>query len=154
MKITYREFQKSDYDDIVKTFGPKIEKYKMVQFKKNCFNAGAYCGGKLVGMISTYTRTQIEPIKEKEAFIAYISVLEEHRRKGIASHLVKMAEKWAKSMGFYQIGAWSDLVAGNMILLAKKQKFSMCQAIMYDKNYLPENGNKYVIGYYYAKRLD
>ncbi len=105
-------------------------------------------------MISNYIRTTIAPIKEKECFIAYIEVLKEYRRKEIATHLVKMTEKWAKQNGLYQIGAWSDLQAKNMILLAKKQKYSMCQAIMYDKNYLPENGNKYVVGYYYAKRLD
>ena len=154
MKFEYREFKKSDYDEIVKTFGPKIEKYHMVQFKKNCFNIGAFEGNKLVGMIAIYERTQIEPINQKEAFIAYIEVLKEYRRKGIATHLVKRAEQWAKKTGYYQIGAWSDLEAQNMILLAKNQKFSMCQAIMYDKNYLPENGNKYVVGYYYAKRLD
>ena len=154
MKINYREFKKSDYENIVKTFGPKIERFHMVQFKKNCYNIGAFDGDKLVGMISTYERTQIEPLKQKEAFIAYIEVLKDYRRKGIATHLVKMAEKWAKMQGLYQIGAWSDLVATNMILLAKKQKYSMCQAIMYDENYLPTNGNKYIVGYYYAKRLD
>ena len=154
MKLIYREIKKSDYDEIVKTFGQKIIKYNMIQFKKSSYNVGVYDNKKLVGIIANYIKTQIEPLKEKEAFIAYIEVLKDYRRKGIATHLVKMAEKWAKMQGLYQIAAWSDLNASNMICLAKKQKYSMCQAIMYDKNYLPTNGNKYVVGYYYAKRLD
>ena len=153
MRLSYREIQKSDYAEIVKTFGPIVEKYSLVQFKKNCYNIIVLDGNKIVGIITNYIKTQILPLKQKEGFIAYIEVLKEYRRKGIATRLVKMAEKWAKSLGLYQIGSWSDLNAKEMILFAKKQKYSMCQAIMYDENYLPKNGN-YVVGYYYAKRLD
>lgn len=153
MKLIYREIKKSDYENIVETFGPKIERFHLVQFKKNCYNVAVFDGNKLVGIITNFIRKQIEPLNQQEAFIAYIEVIKEYRRKGIATHLVKMAEKWAKENGYYQIGSWSDLNAQNMILLAKKQKFSMCQAIMYDKDYLPTNGD-FVVGYYYAKRLD
>ena len=125
MKIVYKWLTKDDYKNVVKTFGEVVEKYNVLKFGKNYYAYGAFYNDELIGFISGGFRSLIPPLTDKEAYIYDVEVKKEYRRNGIGSKFVKMAEKWAKENNAFQIGAWSAEESKEMIMLAKKLKYSL-----------------------------
>lgn len=150
-----RELAPKDFDNVVEVFGQKIIKFEMLKFEdKNC-NLGAFDNGRLIGLITAQPRKLIKPLDDQtDLFIAYIEVLEQYQNQGIATKLIKLTEDFGKQNGFFQITAWSNQNAVAMTRLVLKLKYVMCQALMYDENYLPQSLGEYIKGYYYGKRLD
>ena len=155
MEAKIRELAPQDFDNVVSVFGQKIIKYDMLKFEESNCNLGAFDNEKLIGIITSQPRKLIKPLDAHcDLFIAYIAVLEEYQNQGIATKLILATEKFAKEKGFFQITAWSDEDKVAMNHLALKLKYVMCQALMYDENYLPHSIEECVKGYYYGKRLD
>ena len=81
----------------------------------------------------------------EKAFIDFIEVSQDYRRRGIAQRLVQMAEDRARDNGVCQIRAWSSQNKIEAIPMWKALGFSLCPADPKDE------GSP---GYYVAKRLD
>ena len=65
--------------------------------------------GSHVGLITAYTRTLPAPLEAAlETYIDLLEVTPEFRDRGLASRLVEMAMAHAKSLGHYQVRAWSS----------------------------------------------
>ena len=150
-----RELNKEDLNNAVVAFGQKIVKFDMLKFGENCFNLGAFDEGRLVAIITTEPRKLIKPLDAyTDLFIDYIEVLKPYQNQGLATKLISLAEDFGRKQGFFQITGWSDDGTVEMNHLALKLKYTMCQALMYDENYLPEELGKSIKGYYYGKRWD
>ena len=150
-----RKLTPHDFDNVVNTFGEEIILFNILTFEENSCTLGAFKDKRLVGIIAAKPRQLIKPLDAyQDLFITYINVLKEHRNQGIATELIRTVENFAKQQGFFQITAWSNENTIEMNHLALKLKYSMCQAFMYDENYLPKRPDDHIKGYYYGKRLD
>ena len=150
-----RKLTPEDFNNVVEVFGQKVITYNILKFDKHNLNLGAFDDKRLIGIITAEPRKLIKPLDDYcDLFITYIEVLKEYQNQGIATTLIQMAEDFAKQKGLFQITSWSDEETVEMNRLALKLKFTMCQALMYDENYLPQNPTDCVKGYYYGKRLD
>lgn len=150
-----RELTQQDFDKVVEVFGEKITEFQILKFEKNNCNLGVFVNEDLIGIITAEPRNLIKPLDAyTDFFITYIEVLKPYQKQGIATKLIQEVENFAKQKGFFQITSWSDEDTVEMNRLALKLKYTMCQALMYDENYLPKNINECVKGYYYGKRLD
>jgi len=106
----------------------------------------AHCTGELVGYISIVWRDLPTPLTNtREAFIDFIEVCEEYRRKGIARHLIDLSEQRARREHVCQIRAWSSEDKTEAIPMWKALGYSLCPADPRDEG---------ARGYYVAKRLD
>ena len=100
----------------------------------------------LIGCVSVVWRHLPPPLPDtQEAFIDFIEVHREQRRRGIARRLVQMAEARARDHGVCQIRAWSSEGKHEAIAMWQALGFSLCPADPKDE------GSP---GYYVAKRLD
>ena len=86
----------------------------------------------LIGMISLCWKKliNINP-KTIEGYIDIIEVKNKYRRKGIASLLIKKAEKICKKEKAYQIRAWSSEDKIEAIQMWRSLKFGICPAKTY-----------------------
>ena len=154
MNITYRELNEDDYKNIEITFGDILNKYNVSNFKDKATNYGAFDNDRLVGIISIVILPLLEPLEGEEAFINHIEVVEDYRRNGIGTNLLKLAEDWTKEKHLFQLRAWSGKNTVEAINMANKQKYVMSQSIIYDINAPLYTERKYVFGYNWAKRFD
>lgn len=102
---------------------------------------------KVVGFASFVWRGLPKPLDSlRECFIDIIETRSEYRRNGIASRLLELGEKHAKSKGVYQLRAWSsDDKAGALSMWAALQ-FGLAPAVVYPVG-------KEVHGYFATKVL-
>ncbi len=154
MNITYRELNEDDYKNIEITFGDILNKYNVSNFKDKATTYGAFDNDRLVGIISIVILPLLEPLEGEEAFINHIEVVEDYRRNGIGTNLLKLAEDWTKEKHLFQLRAWSGKNTVEAINMANKQKYVMSQSIIYDINAPLYTERKYVFGYNWAKRFD
>ena len=154
MNITYRELNEDDYKNIETTFGDILNKYNVSNFKDKATTYGAFDNDRLVGIISIVILPLLEPLEGEEAFINHIEVVEDYRRNGIGTNLLKLAEDWTKDKHLFQLRAWSGKNTVEAINMANKQKYVMSQSIIYDINAPLYTERKYVFGYNWAKRFD
>ena len=154
MNITYRELNEDDYKNIETTFGDILNKYNVSNFKDKATTYGAFDNDRLVGIISIVILPLLEPLEGEEAFINHIEVVEDYRRNGIGTNLLKLAEDWTKEKHLFQLRAWSGKNTVEAINMANKQKYVMSQSIIYDINAPLYTERKYVFGYNWAKRFD
>ena len=100
---------------------------------------------RLVGLISVY-RKKLPLLESFDWYIDILEVQKEYRRKGIASHLIRMISERAREKGIYQIRAWSSEDKVEAIPMWKALGFGLCPATTYPQR-------KEVNGYFVVKVL-
>ncbi len=83
-------------------------------------------GSKIIGFLWMFKRKMLAPVDEYEWFINVIDVPEAYNRcKGVASGMVKKAQRLAKSDGAYQISAYCDIANIPSHMLWRKNGFAI-----------------------------
>ncbi len=83
-------------------------------------------GSEIIGFLWMFKRKMSAPVDEYEWFINVIDVPEaENRCKGVASEMVRKAQRLAKSDGAYQISAYCDIANIPSHMLWKKNDFAI-----------------------------
>ncbi len=112
------------------------------------FTIVAVLNGLPVGVVSIVWKTLPAPLGDsKEAFIDLIDVDPEHRRHGIAHHLIDLASERARRHGATQLRGWTSCDRPEALHFWRSLHFTLCPAEVHP---LP---NLTVQGFYIAKRL-
>ncbi len=83
-------------------------------------------GSKIIGFLWMFKRKMLATVDEYEWFINVVDVPEaDNRCKGVASGLVKKAQRLAKSDGAYQISAYCDIANIPSHMLWRKNGFAI-----------------------------
>lgn len=83
-------------------------------------------GDEIIGFLWMFKRKMLAPVDEYEWFINVVDVPEaKNRCKGVASGMVKEAQRLAKSDGAYQISAYCDIANIPSHMLWKKNGFAI-----------------------------
>ena len=114
---------------------------------ENGFAIVAKTRGEVVGLIGVLWKQLPTPLPTtREAFINIIEVVQEHRRRGIATTMIAMSEERARAKGVCQIRAWSSEDKTAAIPMWRALGFGMCPAVDYP-------GGQRVEGYFVVKTL-
>ena len=93
------------------------------------FSIAADTDNRIVGAVSVSWGDLPQPLPPtREAYIQSIRVAAEHRRRGIGSRLVELAERRARDEGLYQVRAWSTDDKTAAIALWGKLGYALCPA--------------------------
>lgn len=93
------------------------------------FSIVAVAGDEPVGLIAVVWRELPPPLPAMvEAYIDIIEVRRDYRRRGIASHLVRLAATRARERGAYQLRAWSSDDKTEAIPMWRVLGFGLCPA--------------------------
>ena len=112
------------------------------------FMVSATSGARSVGLISARWRQLPPPLAAtKELYIDFLEVLQDFRRRGIASQLVGMAVEKARREQAYQVRAWSSTDKLEAIPMWKELGFGLCPATTYP-------GGKEVKGFFVTLLLN
>lgn len=94
----------------------------------DCCSIVAVADGRPVGLISAKKRPLADPVAEMgEAWISIIEVHEDYRRQGIGEALVSSVIDWARENGMEQVGAWSESIRTEALLLWWKMGFTFAR---------------------------
>ncbi len=136
MSYTYQQLSPADLPTmkkLLKVFGESFGEIETYQSKipsdeylksllsKNTFIAlaainGNSNGNEVVGGLAAYVLDKFEQ-ERKEIYIYDLAVMEEHRRKGIATTLINTLRRIAKAKGAYVIYVQADKVDAGAIKL-------------------------------------
>ncbi|MBI4671451.1 MAG: GNAT family N-acetyltransferase [Chloroflexi bacterium] len=101
----------------------------------------------LVGLIAVQWRTLPQPLLEThDAYIDFLEVRKEYRRRGIARHLIELAEERSRKENVYQLRAWSSEDKTQAIPMWQALGFGLCPAKTWAQG-------QEVRGYFVAKVL-
>ncbi len=129
---------------IGKTYGDVAERH--LHFDDG-FTLVAVDGDEIVGFASFVWRDLAEPLDSlKECFIDIIETRAEYRCKGVATHLLEMAEELAKSAGAYQLRAWSSCDKVEALSMWSALGYGLAPAVV-------TPGGQEVHGYFVTKPL-
>lgn len=113
----------------------------------DCCSIVAVDDGRPIGLISAKKRPLAGPVAEmSEAWIAIIEVHEDYRRQGIGEALVASVIDWARENGIEQVGAWSESVRTEALLLWWKMGFTFAR-------FEYTNGDRKCYGFTVARRI-
>ena len=122
---------------------------------EGCYAVAALTEGEVVGCATLGPKELLPPLDGRfDAFIRFIEVEEQYRRKGIGKTIVGMLENWAKSYGYRQIRAWSSQDKTEALNMWYALNYCMCPAVMLGVSAKTGDPNEKVLGYYYAKMLN
>lgn len=94
----------------------------------DCCSIVAMSEGRPIGLISAQRRPLAEPVSMlSEAWISIIEVHEDYRRQGIGTALVSAVIDWARENSIDQVGAWSESVRTEALLLWQQTGFSFAK---------------------------
>lgn len=142
--LTYLDANEKIRDRIAAEWGEKAASHMHLT---NGFSTVAFDGDIIVGLISVYRKKLPSPLLEYfDWYIDILEVHEDYRRRGIATHLIKMASERAKGAGVYQIRSWSSEDKIEAIPMWKALGFGLCPAVAYPQG-------KEVKGYFVVKVL-
>jgi GNAT superfamily N-acetyltransferase len=111
------------------------------------FTLVAVDGDEIAGFASFVWRDLPQPLDSlKECFIDIIETQPEYRRKGIATHLLEMAEELAKRAGAYQLRAWSSCDKAEALSMWPALGYGLAPAVV-------TPGGHEVHGYFVTKPL-
>ena len=145
MPITYRPLTPADLPTLALISGDWILHTNVMHFEPGSLSLGAFHGKTPVGFISVYPRKL--SWGKREAYIDVIEVARDHWRQGIATEMLAMSERWARSQGFSQIRAWSTV--------DKTEAIAMWRALGFRLRPVRSGRCKRgkLVGYYAAKPL-
>lgn len=94
----------------------------------DCCSIVATVDGRPIALISARKRPLAEPLAMMhEVWISIIEVQEDYRRQGIGEALVSSVIDWARENGIEQVGAWSESVRTEALLLWRKMGFTFAR---------------------------
>ncbi|HET6454570.1 MAG TPA: GNAT family N-acetyltransferase [Armatimonadota bacterium] len=113
----------------------------------DCCSIVAIADGRLIGLISAKKRPLADPVAAmSEAWISIVEVHEDFRRQGIGEALVSLVIDWANENGIEQVGAWSESIRTEALLLWWKMGFTFAR-------FEYKSGDRKCHGFTVAKRL-
>ena len=113
----------------------------------DCCSIVAVADGRPIGLISAKKRPLADPVAAmSEAWMSIIEVHDDYRRQGIGEALVASVIDWARENGIEQVGAWSESVRTEALLLWWKMGFTFAR-------FEYANGDRKCHGFTVAKRI-
>jgi GNAT superfamily N-acetyltransferase len=98
------------------------------------FSIVALAGDEPVGLIAVVWRALPPPLPVTiEGYIDIIEVRRDHRRRGIAARLMRLAAARARERGAYQLRAWSSDDKTEAIPTWRALGFGLCPATTYPR---------------------
>jgi len=98
---------------------------------KNCVFLLAESKGKIAGFILAHTEWVNIIVKDKCAYICYLVVAPEFRKRGVATKLYSDCIKKLKSMGATAVYSWANAKGKEIISFYKKQGFAEGQKYLW-----------------------
>jgi GNAT superfamily N-acetyltransferase len=142
--LTYLEADENLKKRIEAEWGEKAARHMHLE---DGFSTVAFDEDRIVGLISVYSKKLPLPLIEScDWYIDILEVHKDYRRRGIATHLIKMACGRAREAGVYQLRSWSSEDKIEAIPMWKALGFGLCPAVTHPQG-------KEVKGYFVAKVL-
>ncbi len=124
--IHFPDLDEKWVERVAKEWGEKAARHMHVA---DGFSIAATHKELLVGLVAVQWRTLPQPLVEtREAYIDFLEVHQEYRRRGIARRLIELSSERSRGENMYQLRSWSSEDKTQAIPMWKALGFGLCPA--------------------------